>query len=57
MEESKTEFTPFYKTRERTENLSFYQKNRTAIWFWSIVSAVTGLGIIPWLIGWYHIIF
>lgn len=55
--ETKNQSVPFYKTREVMDNQNFYERNRTAIWFWGIVSTVTGIGIIPWAIGWYHIIF
>ena len=36
---------------------SFLDKHRPALVFWTIASGIIGFGIIPWLIGWFHIIF
>lgn len=47
----------YYKSRAVRENQNFYERNRTAIWFYTISTSVIGLGIIPWVVGWYTIIF
>jgi len=51
------EYTPYYKSREVLGRQNFYERNRTAIWFYGIASVVIGLGIVPWIIGWITIIF
>jgi len=50
-------YTPYCKTRSCLNQLNFYERNRTAIWFYGIASTVIGLGIVPWVIGWITIIF
>ncbi len=44
----------FYMQRDRE---SFLYRNKMAIVFYTGITAIIGLGLIPWLVGWYHIIF
>lgn len=53
----KTKAEPYYKTRRNIENENFFERNRAAIWFWGIASGVVSIFVIPWVVGWYHIIF
>ena len=43
--------------RNRFQPETFYMKHKYAIWFYGAAFITTTLGIVPWLVGWYHIIF
>jgi len=46
----------YYEARRIENPENFYIRNKAAIWFYGAASAIIGLGIVPWIIGWITIL-
>lgn len=46
----------YYEARRIEHPENFYVRNKAIIWVYSGSSAIIGLGIIPWVIGWITIL-
>lgn len=47
----------YYNSRKKVSKEGFFEKNKPAFFFWGIVISMFIFFIIPWLVGWYNIIF